>query len=42
MDGKVVAELLPANLRKPSYKTCAFRGEKTNTFRKTSKSAFVI
>ena len=37
----VVAELLPANLRKPSYKKCAFRGEKTNTFQKTPKSAFV-
>ena len=37
----VVAELLPANLRKPSYKKCAFRGEKGNTFQKTPKLSIV-
>ena len=30
-----MAELLPSNLRKPSYKQFAFRGEKENIFRKT-------
>ena len=34
----VVAELLPASLRKPS---CAFRGGKVNTFQKTPESTFV-
>ena len=34
-------ELLPANLWKPSYKKCVFRGEKTNTFQKTPELAFV-
>ena len=37
----VVAELLPANLQKPSYKKCAFRVEKANTFQKTPKLAIV-